>query len=69
MKEWIPIEKKKPPYDKDVLFTMDEFFGGGMIVGHRENEYGEDIYTTGEFGSGSFDAVAWMPLPEPYSKE
>ena len=69
MKEWIPIEKKKPPYDKAVLFTMDEFFGGEMIVGHRENEFGEDIYTTGEFGSATVEVVAWMPLPKPYSKD
>lgn len=62
--QWIPCSETLPEYDKDVLcYTDAEEF----IVGYRVDNWGQDAWITGEFGAGEFYAIAWMPLPEPYT--
>lgn len=62
-KQWTPIDKKKPPYDKDVLFYMEN---GKQIVGRRENHFEQDEYTTGNLGGAFvYCPTHWMKLPKP----
>lgn len=62
---WIPIWVMPPEYRTECLFYTKS---GGYIVGYREDAFGQDIYETGAFASGSFTPLAWMPLPEPYRR-
>lgn len=62
----ISCSEKLPDYEVDVLCLTDE---GEYIVGYRDNQWGQDIWTTGDFASGTFNVVAWMPLPEFYREE
>lgn len=60
-KQWTPIAKKKPPYDKYVLLYTKT---GNQIVGHRENHWGQDVYCDGRFGTGEIIfPTHWRKLP------
>jgi len=59
--QWNPITERKPDYGKEVLFRTPS---KKYIVGYRFDNWGQDDYTTGSFGSGSFDVEAWMEIPE-----
>ena len=58
---FVPISRKKPPYDKDVLLCLKN---GGYFIGHRKNSWGQDIYCDDELGSGCVFPTHWMELPE-----
>lgn len=59
--KWIPISKKKPPYDKKVLLCNKN---GEQMIGRRVNNWGEEMYARdGGLGSGyCFYVTHWMPL-------
>lgn len=61
---WIPVSKRLPKYDKEVLcfLSSDEY-----AVCYLTNDWGNDEFVDGGFGTGAYDVVAWMPLPKPYS--
>lgn len=61
--QWMPVSDKLPGYDIDVLCTLSS---GDVMVCHRDDYWGKDIWVDGGFGTGSFDVIAWLPLPEPY---
>lgn len=66
MGRWISVSERLPGYGEKVLcWTTYNAFK----VGYRDNEWGQDVWTTGEFASGTFRVDAWMPLPEPYRAE
>lgn len=61
--QWTPLSKKKPPYDKKVLFYTES---GEQVVGSRGNSWGQDEYRRIGFGSGYvLCPTHWMNLPKP----
>ena len=60
---WIPVSEELPEEDKDVLAYTES---GSMVVANYTCDWGQMVWTTGDFGSGTLDVVAWMELPEPY---
>ena len=62
MPEWIRVSEKKPPYDKDVLLYLKS---GECFVGHRENQWGQDVYCDDDLGGGYVYPTHWMPIPKP----
>ena len=61
MPVWIPVTERLPEEDEDVLC----FTGEDMKVGYHRDEWGQDEWTTGYFGSGTINVTHWMPLPIP----
>ena len=62
---WIPVTERLPKEYKYVLCKTDY----GMEVGYFHNEWGQDEWTTGKLGDGTFDVSHWMPLPSPPVEE
>lgn len=67
MSEWISVKDRLPEEEKEVLcFTK----WGEYFVGYWKYEewVSEDnvIWVDGKLGTGTYEVVAWMPLPEPY---
>ena len=66
-KQWIPCSERLPEEEKDVLACTEI---GEMVVAYPFSDWGDRlVWTTGAFGSGEVDVIAWMPLPEPYKGE
>jgi len=60
---WIPVSEKVPEDGEEVLCFLDS---EEMAVLFRRNDWGQDEWVDGGFATGSYDVVAWMPLPKPY---
>ena len=63
---WIPVTKKLPEYDEDVLCYLKT---GEMAVLYRDTQWEQEVWLDGGFGTGSYDVIAWMPLPKPYEPQ
>ncbi len=62
--KWVSCSERLPEEDIKVLvFTASD----DMEVAYCTDEWGNMVWTTGDFGSGTLDVIAWMPLPEPYT--
>ncbi len=66
LSSWIPVKDQLPEYEEDVLCTLSDFDGGGLMVLHLTNNWGQDEWVDGQMGTGSYEVAAWMPLPEEY---
>jgi len=64
--KWIPVSERLPEDGEEVLCFLDS---EEMAVLFRRNDWGQDEWVDGGFATGSYDVVAWMPLPKPYKAE
>lgn len=63
---WIPVSERVPEEGEEVLCFLDS---DEMAVLFRRNNWCYVEWVDGGFATGSYDVIAWMPLPEPYKKE
>lgn len=64
--EWIPITERLPEEEQEVLCQLSD---GSMAVLYMQDNWGQMEWVDGMMGTGTYDAIAWQPLPEPYKAE
>lgn len=67
---WIPVSERLPEKEEYVLCWLR--YGDYMIAKWKYEEWtSEDkvIWVDGNPGTGTFDVIAWMPLPEPFEPQ
>lgn len=67
--EWIPITERLPEEEEYVLCWLR--YGDYMIAKWKYEGWTSEknvIWVDGKPGTGFYDVVAWMPLPEPYKR-
>lgn len=64
--KWIPVSERVPEDEEEVLC----FLGSEeMAVLFLRNDWGQNEWVDGGFATGSYDVIAWMPLPGLYKAE
>ena len=63
---WIPVSERLPEDGEEVLCFLES---EEMAILFRRNNWGQYEWVDGGFATGSYDVIAWMPLPEPYKAE
>lgn len=64
--KWIPVSERLPEDNEEVLCFLES---EEMAVLSRQNNWGQYEWVDGGFATGSYDVIAWMPLPKPYKAE
>lgn len=64
--KWIPVSERLPEDEEEVLCFLES---EEMAVLFRRNDWGQYEWVDGGVATGSYDVVAWMPLPKPYKAE
>ena len=68
MNKWIPINKKLPPANEEVLATLA--WNDTISIIEYDPDYGDHVLLyEGENNGTLEDILAWMPLPKPYIEE
>jgi hypothetical protein len=65
--KWISVKEKLPKDDEWVLCQLDDewYEENSMMVLYLTEGWNSKIWVDGQMGTGDYDVVAWMPLPEP----
>lgn len=67
---WIPCSERLPKDKETVLVTFKHFVSGNTIgLGSVILLRGKPHWHVREQSLGTYDVLAWMPLPEPYKGE
>ena len=70
MSEWIPVKERLPENKETVLLTFKHFVSGNTIgLGSMILLRGKTHWHVREQNLGTYDVLAWMPLPEPYKED
>ena len=64
--KWIPVSERLPEDEEEVLCFLES---EEMAVLFRRNNWGQYEWVDGGFATGSYDVIAWMPLPAPAEPE
>lgn len=64
--EWIPVSERLPEEEQEVLCQLSD---GSCAVLYVQDNWGQMDWVDGQMGTGSYDVIAWQPLPEPYKAE
>ena len=66
---WIPVSEKLPENKETVLVTFKHFVSGNTIgLGSVILLRGKPHWHVREQNLGTYDVLAWMPLPKAYSE-
>ena len=64
--EWIPVSERLPEEEQEVLCQLSD---DSMAVLYMQDNWGQMDWVDGMMGTGTYDVIAWQPLPEPYKAE
>jgi hypothetical protein len=64
--EWIPVSERLPEEEQEVLCQLSD---DSCAVLYMQDNWGQMEWVDGQMGTGTYDVIAWQPLPEHYKAE